>query len=433
MQNAVVAIVGLKVQTSLADIISSHHIGVPSKADSYHGVDVYHISSRLRGGGDAYGAILNGYAVIAATEAGLTREIDVQQGRVARLSDSPRFKQLAARIAPDGLFFAYLDTPALLDTAQGRTLADVISGVAESATRTELVTLRRHLGAAGLGLSAQPGGLDLQALAITSGLPKGSGSATPDRAAQALPAGTLAYLSFDNPAAAYHTQVNKLLASGTLHRSDYDQIQQQAGDAIDLLDGEIALGMLATDFKALQGISGNDTTSLPLALLVDVRGHHDAQAIVQRLLARFYPNDPQPMGLRRAATARGNVLYGASAGYGYALVKNWLVVSPAIVRVSADLEGVLYGGQPSLAASDPFQQARNALQGPQSMVMLVNLAAVRTDLEAGLLPSASPSDRQQYQLEVRPWLAPLRILAIRAGESGDGTSAGSEVFVGIGP
>jgi hypothetical protein len=433
MQNAVVAIVGLKVQASLADIVTSHHVGVPSRVATYHGVDLYHITSSLRGGGDAYGAILNGYAVIAATEAGVTREIDVQQGRLARLSDSPRFKQLAGKIAPDGPFFAYLDTPALLDTAEGRTLADVVSGVAASATRTELRTLRQHLGAAGLGLSAQPSGLDLQALAITADLPRGSGSETPNLAAQVVPAGTLAYLSFDNLAATYRTQVNQLLASGTLHRSDYDQIQHQVGDALGLLDGEIALGMLPTDFKALQGLSGNDTASLPLAVLIDVSKHPDAQAVVQRLLRRFYPNDPQPLGLRRGATARGNLLYSTSTGYGYALVKNWLVISPAIGRVGADLEGVLYGGQPSLAASDPFQQARSTVQGSQSMVMLVNLAAVRSDLESGLLPSVSPAERQQYQQDAQPWLAPLRLLAIRGGESSDGSSAGSELFVGIGP
>lgn len=429
-QDGLVVIAGLKVQASLADLVTSHHIGVPSRVASYRGVDLYRVGS-LGKGAPTYAALLNGYAVIGATSAAVAREIDVQQGRIARLTDSPRFRQLLARVSTDGPFFAYVDARALLDAEAGTMLAATFSGSAGTLTQSQLRALRAHLGAVGFAVSAQSGGLDLHMAALTGPGRAGAGN-TPDRAAQALPAGTLAYLSFANLLAAYRTSVNQLIASGALRQQDYDQFQAQLGDLPRLLDGEVAMGVLPIDATALQHVSGSDTTGLPLALLIDVRRHPDAASIVGRTLGRLFPGDPHPLGLQRGVTAHGAVIYRAHTGYGYGLIARWLVVSPAISRVSTELEGVISGRHASLATSDPFRRAQAAIPGPRGMDMLIDLAAVRADLEASLLPSMGAAERQQYAQDARPMLAPLRMVAIRAGVSADGASSDADLFVGIG-
>lgn len=99
--------------------------------------------------------------------------------------------------------------------------------------------------------------------------------------------------------------------------------------------------------------------------------------------------------------------------------------------MAASVEGVLYDGQPSLAATDAYQQLRHVQSGSNDVTMLVDLAAIRNAFEAAL-PGMSYTAQQQYQQDVQPWLAPLRTLALSGGTSRDGASSSVEAFLRVG-
>ncbi|MGH2411695.1 MAG: hypothetical protein ACRDGS_15200, partial [Chloroflexota bacterium] len=286
-ENAVVLIAGLKVQGSLSDIASSHNLGPSSKVDTYDGADIYQISSGIFSGGEAYATILNGYAVIGATEGALTPEIAVQRGHAPPLSDSATYKSVTKQVSTDGVGFAYIDDAALVGALQANQQAEYNAGGSSQGVQelnAEIALTQQYLGPLGIAVTVQANGLALHAVNLTAGGATVSSGETPNQGATALPANSLAYLSLHDLTSVYGNQMNQLLRYGAVSQYTFDQTENQVDGAISLFDGEAAVGLLPLNLNALQSVNLNTyngqatTAGLPLVALIDVTQHPDALA-----------------------------------------------------------------------------------------------------------------------------------------------------------
>src|SRR5260370_42077938 len=113
-------------------------------------------------------------------------------------------------------------------------------------------------------------------------------------------------------------------------------------------------------------------------------------------------------------SSHGNKDYAAKGGYGYSLIKVWLVVSNSIKGVASSIEKVLYDGAPSLAGSPTYQKATASLAPHTSAVMVLDLGQLRKTLEGALLPTMSPAKQAQYH-KVQPLLVPYHSLTVSGG------------------
>jgi hypothetical protein len=144
VQDNAVVVVGLKVRRPLADILTQHQLGSATRALRYGGIDLYAVqrspactTSPSSMAALAYAAVLNGYAVVGLTPRSVEREIDVYRSATPSLSQSATYRQVTRALAPDGLAFVYLNTPALLQyVPSAGSLFSRLSGLAPAgATR----------------------------------------------------------------------------------------------------------------------------------------------------------------------------------------------------------------------------------------------------------------------------------------------------------
>ena len=437
-RDSIVGIIGLRVTLTLGDVFSHFRLGTAAQSSSYNGVTIYSIRSDstcgpslpTTSGVTGYATLLNGYAVIGASPASVEREIDVYQGKLPKLSESAGFKRLGAAIPADGLAFAYLDTPTLVRSIPGGSpyLSTLPASLRGMSTDPRYADARGALGPSGLALTAKPTGFDLQAVQLSNVPLPSLAYTTPNAAARALPDGTIFYLSLDNLKALYDSATGQLRKSGLLDARSLQQTNTQVGDALGLLDGEYAFALLPTDMNAASHLSGSDTTGLPLVAMIDLGARTDAPLAIRRTLAGF-DSGPSPFGLVPSHSPRGAAIYAASAGYGYALIKNWLVISPSIKAVTASMEGTLYGGKPSLAGGSIYGLLHDVIGGKQTEVMLLDLGSLRTGMEA-LLPRGSATIRDRYET-IRPLLVPIRALALSATAEDGGKTERADLFLAI--
>jgi hypothetical protein len=466
-KDGMVVIAGLKVQQSIADIILSHQLGSAALATTYQGTSIYTIQdsstcaagsssltslwpgalrTRLFGGGNggvpgttttnsaAYAAVLNGYALLGQTPASIEREIDVFRGTRPALSQSASYLRLMAAVPSDRLAYLYMDTPAVLRAAAASQNGKAsVPGVGSGSTALP-PQLTNAVGPLVMTVSARPNGVSVQTFSIVKTPAVAAASVTPNAAINVLPAGSLFYESIDNLKALYQPLLNEIASSSSGSSSSTRQtiqaLQLAYGPILNLLNGEVALGLLPTNMNALTHLSDKDTTSLPLVMLVDVSKHPNAMATVNGLLATISASDPT-VHFSQATTANGNTLYAAPAGYGYARIGRWLVVSTSIRGVAASIEGVLYGHQPSFTSGKIYQRVANAIAGRKTSVSVINLQALRTGLEALLPANASAQDRQTYAM-LRPLLVPLRALSIASSADTAGNISRVNMFLAIG-
>jgi hypothetical protein len=243
-----------------------------------------------------------------------------------------------------------------------------------------------------------------------------------------LPADSLFYLSLDNLKALYQTVATELRRDGVVSNQNLNRFTRQFGSAIDLVDGEYAIGLLPIDMRATAHMADTDSTGLPLVLMADVAGQPRVVAILQRALRQAAGNDPS-FQFTPIRTAQGDTVYSAPAGYGYARIGRWLVASTAIKKVATSLEGVLDEGQPSMASSTTYRLVKDAVAGPHAGVMVIDLQSLRTSAEA-LLADSSPATQEHYRM-ARPLLVPLRALAISGGSVDNGYVSRMQIFLAI--
>ena len=428
IRDALVLIAGLKVQGTLSDIVSQHSLGSPTKVDTNNGADIYQISGGIFANGTAYATILNGYAVIGETEAALIPEIAVLRGHAPRLSDNPNYKAVTKQAGADGVAFAYADDAALVATLQANQQAEynlMSTSQGVQGLNADLAMTQPYLGPLGISVTVQADGLALHAANLTAGSTLVSSGGAPSQGATALPANSLAYLSLHNLTALYGTEIDQLLRYGVMSQDTFDQTENQVAGAISLLDGEAAIGLLPLNLNALQSVNLNTyngpvtTTGLPLVALIDVSQHPDALTTVRAWLDRTFYQYGENNAFYTSVTPHGNPLYVWSGGWGYAQIKNWLVLSPAIETAANSVEGVLYGGQGSLAAADPNLAPSQSGSGSQA-VMAIEIQPIFQMLESQM-PSMSYDAQRIYQ-SWEPWLAPLRSLKVTTGTGAGGTA-----------
>ena len=437
-RDGVVGIVGLRVRLTLGDVFSHFRLGTAAQSSSYNGVTIYSLRSDSACGPSlptasavtGYATLLNGYAVVGASPASVEREIDVYQGKLPKLSGSVGFKRLGAAIPADGLAFVYLDTPTLVRSIPGGSpyLSGLPASLRGMSTDPRYADARGALGPSGLALTAKPTGFDLQAVQLSNVPLPSLAYTTPNLAARALPDASIFYLSLDNLKALYDSATGQMRKSGLLDAHSLQQTNTQVGDAMGLLDGEYAFALLPTDMNAASHLSGSDTTGLPLVAMIDVGAHTDASQAIRRTLAGF-DSGASPFGLVPGTSPRGAPIYAAPAGYGYALIKNWLVISSSIKAATASMEGTLYGGKPSLAGGSTYGLLHDVIGGTQTEVMLLDLGGLRASMEA-LLPRGSAATRDQYET-IRPLLVPIRALALSATGEDGGKTERADLFLAI--
>ena len=439
-RDAVVLVVGLKIQGTLAQVVGERGLGSADVATRYKGTDLYRLAgpSGCAAARDLHGyaAIVRGYAVVGATQVAVEREIDVVHGDRPALSGVAGYSRVRQALPAARLALLYLDTPALLAQMPGSGAASIAgSRQQRQALARQTSALQAGAGPTGMAVAATATGLDLQVVQLGAGSIPGFTGVISEAATRLLPEGSLALLSTADLRATYRAVSAQLLADGLITRRDLDQAQATVGDSLDLLDGETALSLLPTDMRALAHLSDRDTTGLPLVLLVDMRRHPRAPQTIARLLTRLDPSNP-PLGLAPAVAGHGIALHVNRAGYGYALADGWLVVSPSIARAVDAIEAVRHTGRPSMAAglagvlSAPSEG--RALRGS----LLVDLRALRTSLEA-LLPQTSSGDQAGYR-DVQPLLAPWRALSLRVSQGSGGNGSQGELarldlFIAIAP
>lgn len=434
-RDGVVGILGLRVQLSIADIVTQQHLGSAAPAGEYNGVAIYALAGTPGCGptgraASGYAALIHGHAVIGATRRSVEREIDVARGTTPALSASATYRRATAALPPDGLAYLYVDTAAIIKQVPGArgTLAGISKTAAQLGSGPQIGAAGAALGPTALSIAARPTGFDLQAVQIsTSPLPN-AGGVTPNRAASAVPDGTLFYLSLDNLKGTYAAAVASLKANGLIDDRTISRIQRDYGDALSLLDGEVAVALLPLDARAASAASPQHTDAVPLVALLDVSAHPGAAATSRRLLRTLIGDSPPfaPMG-----TVHGFALYGAPAGYGFTQIRQWLVFSTAIEQTSAALSHVLYDGGRSLASGAQYALAQQALGAGKTGLMFMDLSGIRTTME-GLFGAPASDTRRQYD-RIRPLLVPLRAMAFSSSAEDGGRTSRSDLFIAIAP
>jgi hypothetical protein len=124
----------------------------------------------------------------------------------------------------------------------------------------------------------------------------------------------------------------------------------------------------------------------------------------------------------------GGTAYVNSAGYGYAVLQNWLVASTALKKAVASIQLVLSHASASLASSSVYQAASAGLPAKASATAFFDITAIRTLLEGVLLPSMSKADIAQYQ-QVRPLLVPLKALESDSSAEDNGKTLRTNLFL----
>lgn len=445
-QNGVVVLVGLKVQRSIADIVTNHQLGSASLATTFKNIPIYAIQSApacgstgsagsgvhaVTGGSPAFAAVLNGYAVLGQTKKSIEREIDVFRGVRPALSQSASYQRLLGMVPRDRLAYLYMNTPALLrEAAKAQSAGAKVPG-AGSATGTLPADSKIYdaIGPMGMTVRARPNGFSVQLTSVNKAPALAASAVTPNDAIKTLPAGSLFYMSLDNLKALYKPVLAQLASGDTANSRDILAFERQYGDVINLLDGEVALSVLPTNMRAVAHLSDKSTSSLPLVLMVNVSKHPNALATVQSALASAGANGGS-MQFTPSVTAHGNTVYAASGGYGYAQIKHWLIVSTSIRGVAASMEGVLYGHKPNVASGHSYADISKAIAGRNTSVAMINLQALRIGLEQLLPANANSQDRRQYAM-VRPLLVPLRALSISSPASPNRNISRVNVFLAI--
>jgi hypothetical protein len=268
----------------------------------------------------------------------------------------------------------------------------------------------------------------MQAAALTNATVTSMTGITPNKGAGALPKGTSFYLSIGNLKGIINGVLDAVSSSSPSTGQQLAQVKLVFGNVLNLLDGEFALGLLPFQAGAFNGLGAQNTTALPLAALFDVSKHPEAQSTITTLLAAL--GSSTGLSFAPAKSSHGSAEFIAKAGYGYAFVKSWMVVSTSIKHVVASIEGVLTGKTPSLAGSKSYQQALGSVGGHKSGVSFLDIGQLRSTLEAVFLPTASAADQAQY-LKIRPLLVPIRSIGISSSTSSNGKIVRADMLLVI--
>jgi hypothetical protein len=411
-----VAILGaMKPGLSVSGIMTQNHLGTAVPVSTYAGVSIYSLKAApgcmttTFGSSPTYAAIANNVAIIAGAQSEIQREINVAQGKAPALSTGSGYKSIIAKLPPTGIGYMYLNLPAIVKATSGSSAGALLGsgsplgalpGSAGSAPQVANV-----LGPVGISLTAQANGLDVQAVEVSKAPIPNASVTTPNKGASVLPKGSLFYLSLGNLKGVINSVLDVVSSTSPSSGQQMAQLKLVFGSVLNLLDGEFALGVLPIHSAALSNLGAQDTSSLPLAALFNVSKHPDAGATISNLLTALGASTG--LSFKPSKSSHGNKEYTATGGYGYAVIKGWLVVSTSIKNVAKSIESVLYGGAASLTSGNNYKLAMGSVGKHNSSVMFVDIGQLRGTLEKLILPTASPADRAQYG-KIRPLLLPIK-------------------------
>jgi Protein of unknown function (DUF3352) len=431
-----VVVAATKPGQSVPGIVSRNGLGSAKPAKSHGGVSVYSIVSsnicNSKTGTSttpAYAAIVNNTGILAPSLKDMNGEIDAAQSKAPTLGATAHYKAVAGKLPPTGFSYIYIDLPKVIAASSG-TLSGISGGVAGAGSTSQV---SKSFGATGISLTAQSNGLVMQGVQLLNSSLAGAASATPNQGASALPAGTLFYLSLDNLKGIINAALAAASAGSKSTAQSLAQVQLVFGSILNLMDGEFALGVLpidASSIGALASISQTDTTGLPLAAMFNIAKHPEAASAISAILTALGSSTPL-LKLSQGKSAHGNVEYLSKAGYGYSILKNWLVVSTSIKSVAASIESVLYGGAPNLTTGSSYKLAMGSVGSGKTGVMFLDIAQLRTLLETAFLPSATKANQAQYA-KIRPFLLPIKALEVSGGVEDGGKTARFELLLAIG-
>jgi hypothetical protein len=436
--NGVVVLIAVKPGQSVPGIMTQYGLGTATPVSTYSGEAIYTLHMSAGCGGSAssaspsYAAIANGEVIVGGSVKEMQREISVLQGKSPSLYSTASYQKISQVLAPTGIAYIYLNLPPIIKASASTALGALsgsgsplgsLSGGAGSANQ-----VANQLGPAAVSFTARPNGLDMQAAALTNATVTSMTGITPNKGAGALPKGTSFYLSIGNLKGIINGVLDAVSSSSPSTGQQLAQVKLVFGNVLNLLDGEFALGLLPFQAGAFNGLGAQNTTALPLAALFDVSKHPEAQSTITTLLAAL--GSSTGLSFAPAKSSHGSAEFIAKAGYGYAFVKSWMVVSTSIKHVVASIEGVLTGKTPSLAGSKSYQQALGSVGGHKSGVSFLDIGQLRSTLEAVFLPTASAADQAQY-LKIRPLLVPIRSIGISSSTSSNGKIVRADMLLVI--
>ncbi|MDB5074547.1 MAG: hypothetical protein JWO42_726 [Chloroflexi bacterium] len=423
-----VAVLGaVKPGLSVSGVMTKNHLGTAVPAGTYAGVSIYSLKpasgcmSNAVGSSPTYAAIVNNVAIIAGVQTEIQREIKVAQGKAPALSSSAAYKNIIAKLPPTGIAYMYLDLPAIVKATSGAA-AGALSGSgsplgALSGSAGSGSQVANQLGAAGVSLVAQANGLDLQAVAVSKAPIPNASATTPNHGASVLPQGSIFYLSMGNLKGLINGVLDAVSSGSPTSNQQMAQLRMVFGNVLNLLDGEFALGVLPIRPASLSKLGANDTTGLPLAVLFNVSKHPDAGSTISTVLTAL--GSSLGLSFKPSKSPHGNTEFTAKGGYGYAILKGWLLISTSIKNVTKSVESVLYGGAPSLASGSSYKLGMTSAGKLNASVMFFDIGQLRTTLEKLILPSSTAADRAQYA-KIRPLLVPFRAITLSTGMENGG-------------
>jgi len=387
-------------------VVAKNKLGTTKADETYAGVQVYKVQFTACGGSSltsspAYAAVTGNEGIIAFSHTDIQKELDVLKSGAATLSGTASYQRVIAKLPPTGFGYVYINTAALVKGVASNSLNPL---AAAGTTTPSTGGVSNDFGPAGISFSTQSRGIAAQGVVLLNTPVFGSVSPTPNKAAAALPAGTMFYLSVNDLKDALNSALQAASAADKSTAQTLGTLQLTLGSVLGLLDGEAAVALLPTGAKSISGIAkglakGN-VSNLPLAVMVDVSKHPEAQTVISTLLGTLGgvlssgSSSGASLQLTPVPLAHGDTAYVATAGYGYAMInKSWLVISTAIKSVAASIQGVVYGATPSLAKEQSYQQATSLLPQQPTSVTYVDLSALGTTLEGALLPGASSATR----------------------------------------
>jgi hypothetical protein len=431
-------LIAIKPGASLGGILAGNKLGTVKPAGSLSGVPYGKVQitacNTKPDTTPTFGAVVGHEAVLTPSLADLKAEINVLQGKAPALSGKASYRQLMGALPDTGFGYLYLDLPALIRAGSGTALNALGSAgtnpLGGSATTKGTVTdIAKEFGATGIAASAQANGLRLQGVQLMNvASSQSSMMVTPNKGATLLPSGTIFYLSLSNLSSVISAGLDTLTTASPSNKQTVAQLKVVFGNVLTLLNGEFALGVLPISPKDAASLAAGNIAGLPLAALINVASHPDAQTVLSTLFAALGGTSPE-LQFTTAKSPHGNTEYVNKSGYGYALIKGWIVASTSVKSVVSALEKVAYGGAPSMAAGSSYQMAAGSLAKHSAAVMFLDLTKLRQTLE-GLMTGSAASNAQYAR--VRPLLVPFKALQAASSVENGGKTLRFDALLVIG-
>ncbi len=196
-------------------------------------------------------------------------------------------------------------------------------------------------------------------------------------------------------------------------------------DILSWMSGEVALGLLPTDFRKLSADPGSEA----LKAAIFLRFAADKRETVKGAMAIITRSLETAIGLEGEAVSHGDgegVVFDlremtGSGAYnpGYLVLGEHVVIATTedTLQLTASASG---GGQPSLADEPEYSRLAGNALGNKNPLVYFNLR----DIVKAAVQALEPEERSVYRDSVEPFLQPLRALLI-AGDTQPGLSRSS--------